>query len=160
MPKEMTSFVLRFVREVSEEQDARWRGLIQHVQSGSERSFRSFADAVLFMQEYVMESTGHGQAPAEGSGSPHPFAGLLQEMTRLWDDWAPQVSRVWAQTLAQMAGQPDALRAWLEQYTAALSGTSRTQEELATRLVRLSDQIEALTARVEALESDGATRGE
>jgi hypothetical protein len=57
MTLEMTSFVLRFVREVSEEQEARWRGLIQHVQSGAERNFATFAEAVQFMQGRVLEKT-------------------------------------------------------------------------------------------------------
>ena len=44
MDQDMVSFVLRFVREVSEEQQARWRGVVKHVQSNTEASFSNFAE--------------------------------------------------------------------------------------------------------------------
>ncbi len=53
MTQDMTSFIIRFVREISEDQQARWRGTINHVQSDAKVSFTQFAEAVQFMQSQM-----------------------------------------------------------------------------------------------------------
>ena len=53
MDQDLVSFVLRFVREAGEEQQARWRGVVKHVQSNTETSFSQFSEALAFMQGYV-----------------------------------------------------------------------------------------------------------
>ena len=53
MDQDLVSFVLRFVREAGEEQQARWRGVVKHVQSNTEASFSQFSEALAFMQGYV-----------------------------------------------------------------------------------------------------------
>jgi hypothetical protein len=55
MDQDLVSFVVRFVREASEEQQARWRGVVKHVQSNTEASFSQFSEALAFMQGYVNE---------------------------------------------------------------------------------------------------------
>ncbi|MCD4687537.1 MAG: hypothetical protein K8S97_16530, partial [Anaerolineae bacterium] len=56
MNQEVVSFILRFVREGSEDQPARWRGVIKHVQSDHSADFARFQDALQFMQEHVDEA--------------------------------------------------------------------------------------------------------
>jgi hypothetical protein len=159
MAQEMTSFVLRFVREVSEEQGARWRGLIQHVQSGAEANFATFADAVEFMQRRVLENTAQileEGAPMEGK---NPFA----EMTKMWGDLAPQMAGMWSQTVEQVIGQSAVVRSQMDQAVAAALEawglpSKGDQETVLSSQVKLGTQIEALASRVEALEAQLAAQ--
>jgi len=155
MALEMTSFVLRFVREVGEEQEARWRGLVQHVQSGAERNFANFADAVQFMQGRVLENTVQAFDDADRMAQKNPFV----EMAAMWGDLAPQMAAVWSEAIEQMVGQSAALRSQVDSAVANVfkawgfsSGDDR--DAVLEGLRKFGEQIEMLTARVEALESE------
>ncbi len=50
--QDLTSFVLRFVREVDTDK-VRWRGRIRHVQSNQEVGFIHIVDALQFMQDKI-----------------------------------------------------------------------------------------------------------
>ena len=154
MAQEMTSFVLRFVREVGEEHEARWRGLVQHVQSGAERNFAEFADAVKFMQGRVLETTAHTE-DQDGVAEGNP----LVEMAALWGELAPQMSAVWSEAFEQVIGQSAALRSQVDHAVANVfkawgftSGDDR--DAVLEGLRKFGEQIDILTARVEALESE------
>ena len=160
MTQEMTSFVLRFVREVSKEQGARWRGLVQHVQSGAERNFANFADAVRFMQGRLIESSMQTLEKGEQQmAEKKPFADLAGEMTKMWGDFGPQMVEMWTQAAEQMMGQSLAFRSQIDQAVAATLKawglpTGADQDAILSGLARLSDQIDRLTVRVEALEKE------
>jgi len=164
MTREMTSFVVRFVREVSEEQGARWRGLIQHVQSGTEQSFANFPQAVQFMQGHVVEQTVGALGDERQMSEKNPFADLTGEMTKLWGEWGPRVAEMWGQAAQQMMEQSAAFRSQVDQ---AVGSTLKTwglptgadQDAILTHLDQLGKQIEVLTARVEALESSQQKNG-
>jgi ElaB/YqjD/DUF883 family membrane-anchored ribosome-binding protein len=163
MTQEMTSFVLRFVREVSEEQGARWRGLIQHVQSGAEHNFNTFADAVKFMQGRVVESTSRALEQGEQMVDNHPFAGLTGEMSRLWGDLGPQMVEMWGQAAEQVMNQSMAFRSQVDQAVASTLETwglptGADQDKMLEGLVRLGEQVDKLAARVAALESQMAAQ--
>jgi hypothetical protein len=154
MTQEMTSFVLRFVREVSEEQGARWRGLIQHVQSGAESNFATFADAVEFMQRRVLESTAPVREAGEQMEDKNPFA----EMAKMWGDLGPQMAGMWAETVEQMMGQSAAVRSQVDQTVASALkawglSSKADQDTLLRGLTQLSAQVVALAARVETLDA-------
>lgn len=159
MTQEMTSFVLRFVRELSEEQGARWRGLIQHVQSGAERNFATFAEAVQFMQGQVLESTVRNLGEGEQMEDRNPFA----EMAKMWGDLGPQMVGLWAQTVQQVVDQSTAFRSQVDQAVAAalkawgLPSTA-DRETIVDSLARLNEQVGLLAKRVEALEEEVAAR--
>ncbi len=53
MTLDTSSFVVRFIREVAQDQQTRWRGTINHVQSNTQLSFTQFAEAVRFMQSQM-----------------------------------------------------------------------------------------------------------
>jgi hypothetical protein len=151
--QEMTSFVLRFVREVSEEQGARWRGLIQHVQSGAERNFATFPEAVQFMQGRVLQHTTQALEEAGRMEDKN----LLLEMAKMWGDLAPQMAQVWATTVAQIVEQSAAFRSELDQAVAtALKAwrppTSADQAAFIDDLARLNAHIDHLVTRITALE--------
>jgi hypothetical protein len=159
MAQEMTSFVLRFVRDASEEQGARWRGLVQHVQSGTERNFATFAEAVQFMQGQVVEHTV--QALEKGPRMPerNGFTDLAGEMARMWGDLGPQMVERWGQAAAQMVEQSAALRSHIDRAVAsALQGWGNPAEAeekmVEDRVAQLAKRVETLTARVDALESE------
>jgi hypothetical protein len=159
MTQEMTSFVLRFVREVGDEQEARWRGLVQHVQSGAERSFATFADAVRFMQGRVVENTVQAAREGERMTEKNPFTDLAGEMTKMWGDLGPQMIDFWSQAAEQVMEQSMAVRSQVDQAVAAAlkawappSGID--QDDVVTGLEKLSERIEQLAARVEALEGE------
>jgi len=163
MTQEMTSFVLRFVREVSEEQGARWRGLIQHVQSGAEHNFSTFADAVKFMQGRVVESTARALEQGEEMVDNNPFAGLTAEMARLWGDLGPQMVEMWSHAAEQVMNQSMAFRSQIDQAVAKTLQTwglpnGADQEMMLEGLARLGEQVDQLAARVAALESQLATQ--
>ena len=163
MTQEMTSFVLRFVREVSEEQGARWRGLIQHVQSGAEHNFSTFADAVKFMQGRVVENTARALEQGEQMVDKQPFAGLTGEMTRLWGDLGPQMAEMWSQAAEQVMDQSVAFRSQVDQAVAKMLETwglptGADQDVMLEGLARLGEQVDQLAARVAALESQLAAQ--
>lgn len=56
--QEITSFVLRFVRE-SDTDQVRWRGRIRHVQSDQELSFVRVTQALRFMHEKLKAESPH-----------------------------------------------------------------------------------------------------
>jgi len=156
MSHETTSFVVRFVREMSEDQNARWRGLIQHVQSGAEQNFATFAQAVQFMQGRVVEQTVESLKD-EGRMSEHnPFGDLAGEMAKLWGDWGPRMAEMWGQAAEQMMQQSAAFRNQVDQAVGntlkAWGMAGAEQSAILARLDQLSEQITGLTARVEALE--------
>ena len=60
---QLVSFVLRFVCEApaAGQPAERWRGMVRHVQSDDEQHFVRWADAVLFMEQYVRLQQGEDQ---------------------------------------------------------------------------------------------------
>jgi hypothetical protein len=155
MAQEMTSFVLRFVREVGEEHEARWRGLVQHVQSGAERNFADFADAVKFMQGRVLENTVRALDEANGAAEKNP----LVEMAAMWGELAPLMTAAWADAFEQVVGQSAALRSQVDNAVANVFkawglSTGDDRDAVLEGLGKFGEQIEILTARVEALESE------
>lgn len=84
MSQEVISFLLRFVHEV-EEGEARWRGVIRHVQGDDERHFSHFADALAFIQEHMARMV---QTAVDGEGQ-RP----LLETSLFWGDLTPGTVR-------------------------------------------------------------------
>jgi hypothetical protein len=155
MAQEMTSFVLRFVREVGEEHEARWRGLVQHVQSGAERNFADFTDAVKFMQGRVLENTVRALDDADGTAEDNP----LVEMATMWGELAPLMTAVWTDAFEQVVGQSAALRSQVDNAVANVFkawglSTGDDHDAVLEGLRKFGEQIEVLTARVEALEGE------
>ena len=99
MDQDMVSFVVRFVREAGEEQQARWRGIIKHVQSNTEASFSQFSEALAFMQGYVNEiaqaSFEEAKRMSESFADTNTFeANPFMETTRLWGDLVPRYTQM------------------------------------------------------------------
>ena len=118
MSQDLVSFVLRFVRETGEDQEARWRGIITHVQSQSERSFTLFSEALAFMQDQVNEVAESGFQQAEQIGPDMGTANPFAETTRMWGEFMPRYSQMMV----------DSMNEAMETAKSASSGNAYTQQ--------------------------------
>ncbi len=101
MSQDLVSFVLRFVRESGEDQQARWRGLVKHVQSNTESNFSQFAEALAFMQSHVNEATQAGFDRASRAAGEMNKADPLSETIKLWGSFMPPFARAIMETAGE-----------------------------------------------------------
>jgi polyhydroxyalkanoate synthesis regulator phasin len=154
MTQEVVSFVLRFVREESGGQPARWRGVIKHVQSDHTADFARFGDALLFMQNHVDD------AVRQAFAGPDPVApeALFAETARLWGEMAPRYTDIMLQSMEVMLEQgrrvgesfAESMANWSQ---TAQQTTQEQQGQLLDVIERLAAQVETLTAKVDDLEA-------
>ena len=90
MKQNVVSFMLRFIRE-SEAEEARWRGMIQHVQGHKEQPFTQFSQALTFMQEHVNETI---RATFDDTTPPPQDFNPFLETTKLWGEFMPQYQQM------------------------------------------------------------------
>jgi len=166
MEQDMVSFVLRFVREASEEQQARWRGVVKHVQSNSESSFSNFAEAMTFIQKHVNElivatfdEANRVTEKTSMAGESNEFNPVM-ESARLWGEfmkpYTTMVSDTMDEAMSAAAGSPVS-----QQMKQAMSTSmaawglpiKNDQPQMAETLKSLSEQMENLAARVEELQA-------
>jgi hypothetical protein len=172
MDQDLVSFVLRFVREAGEEQQARWRGVVKHVQSNTEASFSQFSEALAFMQRYVndiaqssfQEAAKMGQAFADPAAySANPFA----ETARLWGGYMPRYTQMMVdsmnEAMATGAGMAKPVEEMVETTMAAWGMPSRAaeadQDKAAAALEAMAAQMAALSDKIASLESQLANLG-
>jgi len=153
MNQDVVSFVLRFVREESDGHPARWRGVIKHVQSDDTADFARFSDALDFMQERVNDTIRHSFADDEQPGPEKIFA----ETARLWGEMAPRYTDMMLQSmevfLEQGRRMDETLAESLASRAVAVQQSEQGQQgRLIAIIERLAGQVEALTAKVAALE--------
>lgn len=145
MTQDVVSFVLRFVREVGDQQQSRWRGTIRHVQGSAERQFSSFAEAVRFMQDHTAEVVMDALKDSTELSLNHPLLDTL----RLWGEFIPQYNQL-----------------LLEKFSEALTQSSSQFEELASafapwlarpnsaKVAELEAQVAELKATIAQLEAE------
>ena len=170
---DVVSFVLRFVREASDEQEARWRGTIRHVQGSSERSFKQFSEALGFMQAQlndlvettvktaVKTTVETAVETAVESSDRLARSNPWIETAKLWGEFVPQVNRLMLERVSEAvqkapvlgwgAGREARLQARLEALTSQLSSLSATLADLQAELAALrSGQPEAESSQLES----------
>ena len=169
MDQDLVSFVLRFVREASEEQQARWRGVVKHVQSNTEASFSQFSEALAFMQGYVNdiaqssfeETARMGEAFAEQNPyGANPFA----ETTRLWGEYMPRYTQMMTdsvnEAMATAAGMSKPVEEMMESTMSAwgvpAQSTQADQENTVAALAAMTAQLSALNEKIASLEAQVA----
>lgn len=149
MNQEMVSFVLRFVREVGEDQQARWRGVIKHVQGDAQENFTQFTEALAFMQAHVNDVIRESFAGAATASATNP----LLETARLWGAMMPEMAR-----LLEEAAHSNAAAAQQMQKNAAAAlaswgaPTKEEQERTLAALESLTEQLTTLHTRMDELE--------
>ena len=155
MDQDMVSFVVRFVREAGEEQQARWRGVIKHVQSNTEASFSQFSEALAFMQGYVNDIAQAGFEEArrmgESFGDTNPFA----ETTRLWGDFMPRYTQMMVDSMNEaIATSASMTKPMEEMWGSTLSAwgmPSRTGRAEQPERENTSEAMETMVAQLAAL---------
>ena len=171
MDQDLVSFVLRFVREAGEEQQARWRGVIRHVQSNTEASFSQFSEALAFMQGYVNDvaqtSFEQTRRMGESYGDPNSLgANPFAETTRLWGEFMPRYTQMMMDSMneamasgAEMAKPMEemmdsTLSAWgMPTWTGPSEQTEQSGKEDAAAMEAMTAQMAALNEKIAALES-------
>lgn len=153
MNQDVVSFVLRFVREEADGQPARWRGVIKHVQSDHTADFARFGDALAFMQDHLNETIRQAFAGDETPSPEHIFA----ETARLWGEMAPRYTDIMLQSMELMLEQGrrmgESMADSLARGTASAHSTGQDQQaQLIGIIERLTNQVEALSAKVDHLE--------
>jgi hypothetical protein len=166
MDQDLVSFVLRFVREAGEEQEARWRGVVKHVQSNTEASFSQFSEALVFMQRYVndiaqssfQEAAKMGEAIADPAVlSANPFA----ETARLWGEYMPRYTQMMVDSMNEaMATGADMAKPVEEMMESTMSAwgmparaTQERQDKAAAALEAMAAQMASLGDKIASLES-------
>lgn len=166
MDQDLVSFVLRFVREAGEEQQARWRGVVKHVQSNTETSFSQFSEALAFMQRYVndiarnsIEETARmGEAFAgQGALGATPFA----ETARLWGEYMPRYTQMMVDSMNEaMASGADMTKPVEELMASTMSAwgmpgraTKDDQDNTAAALKAMAAQMASLNDKIASLET-------
>lgn len=161
MDQDLVSFVLRFVREAGEEQQARWRGVVKHVQSNNEASFSQISEALTFMQGYINDiaqsSFEENKRMGEEFAQVNPFA----ETARLWGDLMPRYTQMMMDSMGQaMATSADMAKPMEEMMDSTLSAwgvpkrsSQAEQEETAAALGAMAAQLAALNEKIGALEA-------
>ena len=155
MDQDLVSFVLRFVREAGDDQQARWRGAVKHVQSNSEATFTQFSEALAFMQGYitdiVQDSFSKSGRSSEEAGDVNPFL----ETTRLWGEYMPRYTKMMMNTMGESGREMSkSMEQAMDSTRAAWGMPTRTeQDRTAVSLEAMTKQLEALTAKVADLEN-------
>jgi len=158
MDQDMVSFVLRFVREAGDEQQARWRGIVKHVQSNTEASFSQFSEALAFMQGYVNEvaqaSFEESRRMGEGFAETNEYAANVfaanpfAETTRLWGDYTKTVMDSMGEAMLSGAGVTKPME---EMMNATLSAWGMPTRSKQPEQQNAADAMEAMTAKMAAL---------
>lgn len=154
MSQDVVSFVLRFIREGGDNEPARWRGVIKHVQSDSTNDFARFSDALQFMQDHVNEAIRQSFAGNE----PLSPDKMMAETARLWGEMAPRYTDIMLQSMELMLEQGRRVTESLAENLANRSlGMQQTtqdhQGQLLALIERLSQQVDSLTGKVDELEA-------
>lgn len=152
MNPDVVSFVLRFIREESGAQPARWRGVIKHVQSDHTADFAHFDDALAFMQDHVNEAIRLAFAGDETLSPERIFA----ETARLWGEMAPRYTDIMLQSMEMMLEQGrrmgETMADSLARGAASAPPGPDQQAQLIGIIERLTQQVEGLSAKVDQLE--------
>jgi hypothetical protein len=158
MSQDVVSFVLRFVREMGEDQQARWRGVIKHVQGDSESHFSQFSEAMEFMQARVNEVILATFEGSKKANEDNPF----METARLWGQWMPRYTKLMMDSMNEAAGGNANLAQQMEKTMAATMSmwglpSQQDQARSAATLETMAAQVADLTAKLEKLEAYMAT---
>jgi uncharacterized protein YecA (UPF0149 family) len=146
MSQDVVSFVLRFVRETGEAQQARWRGTIKHVQGSTERQFTSFAEALRFMQEHTAEVVMDALQDSAELGLSNP----LVETARLWGEFIPRYNQLLMDKLSETMQKSSSQ---FEELTVSFNPWL-TLADKGNRVAELEAKVTELEATIEQLKTE------
>lgn len=156
MSQDVVSFVLRFVREAGQEQGARWRGTVKHVQGSTERQFSQFGEALSFMQSHMNETIEAASKDSAKLAQSNP----LLETTKLWGEFVPQYNKLVMDKMSEAVSKSASLP---QQFGEAMTSMWQPAESkagaeagLEAKLDTLSEQLGDLTKALASLQKDVA----
>jgi hypothetical protein len=159
MDQDLVSFVLRFVREAGEDQQARWRGVIKHVQSNTETSFTQFSEALEFMQSYVNDVVEASFQETRKLGATFGDMNPFMETARLWGDFMPRYAQMMMDSMEKAASTAsgrsvaESMEQAMDATLAAWGMPVRTGPERADdSLDAMTQQLAEMTAKMADLE--------
>lgn len=157
MEQDMVSFVVRFVREIGEDQQARWRGVIKHVQDNTEANFTQFNEALSFMQHRVNDVVQTTMNESAKMQQANPF----METAQLWGSMMPKYTEMMQENMQAWLGQPATtgfdMTQQMQQAMANMMAawglpTGDDQTRTAELVGQLTQQINALNTKIAELE--------
>ncbi len=111
---DIASFVLRFAqeqwRDPQGEPCVQWRGHIRHVQGEEEARFTDFADAVAFIQRYLIQLT----LESLPGGSKMEQEKVMHESLKLWEQFATSYTNMMFDAMDRAMQQSETLKEHME----------------------------------------------
>jgi hypothetical protein len=153
----VASFVLRFTQELwrdaQGEPHVRWRGHIRHVQGDEEDRFTDFAEAVVFIQRYLIQLTRNAFA----GGQARQQEKIVQENFKVWEQFASSYTDMMFEAMERTVKQSQTLKEQINQATertlkAWQLPIQSDQQQIVEAINILQTHIQALTVKVEQLE--------
>ncbi|GAB4579022.1 MAG: hypothetical protein Fur0022_17590 [Anaerolineales bacterium] len=173
---QVASFLLRFTQDMWQDENGepkvQWRGNIHHVQGDKDIPFTDFTEALLFMQKQLQDLTLQAFPAADAQMQEK----MLAESFKLWEQFAASYSKMLFQAMEQTIQRSQeiqhqvgdaftkAFEVWMppifRSEKAKGPETVRDQNpveagvspELVQQLATLTAQVQALSAKIEALE--------
>ena len=145
------------MREAGQEQGARWRGTVKHVQGSTERQFSQFGDALSFMQSHMNETIESASKDGAKLAQTNP----LLETTKLWGEFVPQYNKLvmdkMSEAVTKSASLPQQFsEAMTSMWQPATGNSGEVEAGLESKLDTLSEQLGDLTKALAALQEDVA----
>jgi hypothetical protein len=157
--RNIASFVLRFTQDLWQDAGGaprvRWRGHIRYVQGNKEDRFTDFAEAVTFMQRSLAELT-----LGAISGKNMNQEDTLRESFKFWEDFSAVYSGMMFEAMEQSLKQSEAVKKQMQDvveqtikaWPFPTTPNSNPNQDIATLLRELQQQVVILSKKVERLE--------
>lgn len=161
------SFMIRFTQKVINEDDGiqniQWRGKISHVQSGEDTNFIDFEDAVSFMQDRLQAITA---STLEGKSEKEQES-ILSRSLDLFKKIKDNAPRMVIDTIKDPLGQVENIKGQIEEQIKDVGDeisqkieidnlrmvSKSDYKEMVSIMNKMSQQIDVLTQKVDALEN-------
>jgi uncharacterized coiled-coil protein SlyX len=131
-----------------------WSGHVQHVQGDEENNFTEVAEAIMFMQQHLIQMTAETLAGGKNMNQ----SKVILESFKLWERLAVSYMEVMFHAMEQGLKQTDAFTERLNDMRERVLNTWRlpsppdNQADVLELLDELQDQVQTLAERVKILE--------
>lgn len=160
--RDVASFVVRFTQDLWQDDEGEphveWRGHIRHIQGDEQVRFTDFAEAVAFIQRYLMQLT-QGTLESGPGEKPMDQEKALQESFKLWEKFATSYSDMMFDAMEQTIQQSETVKGQMEstvqESLQAWQPSSKAESgQIIEAIQALQAQVQALTERVDGLEKE------
>ncbi len=155
--RDVASFLIRFTQDLwrspQGDPELQWRGVIRHVQGDEELGFTDFAEALKFIQGHLAQVTVN----AIPGSSQKDREKALKAGFKLWEQFASSYSNMMFEAMERTIQGSEALKKQMDQAVRQTLKSWPTMEkepdqELASMLQDMAEQVNALTEKVALLE--------